>query len=617
MSRLEKFTILMRDVAEPPWSRRIRKDGGPGASIQDIDELLDTIWTSRIWTYQEAALARNPTIVCGTSHVGWSRFAFSTIFLSSISGSTYLHRWIEVISTRALCQAQIDTNDDFSKHMQLYWEFCRSIGELRSLFISIYFIVSIASTIVSFLGVGLWIGISARGHWRDFAWLIGAFLLSFLVMVLTHLVSAEAPSGSIFSQSWSPVSIFLNSQLDIHRLILDTLANRAATQSSDMSFGLHNVLQQFTESKRSALRVDYAMSAEDAYQELTSYLILQPKSLAPLVLAASKSRLGAPSWVPDYSQTLWSLEGVGDISKIRNSASGRSQPYCRISDHPVPDTLVVKGFQTDVIANIAHFHRTSLPYDALDNSLHQENLDLLFKWYYHSFQMPRLVHKINFFARYSRPKPSILERIIASANLPIKSSSVRTYLQLLGSAYSLLLFRGLTDTARVKLATKKVWRLLTSTGLLSHHELLDTHIQISNALAQKEMKVFETANGYVGYGFGDLKENDRVYLISGFSLPLVMRKAGLTVRIVSTGYFGDLGEETTTAKSDWLGKLGIRKKHVQLPFVHIGRVWELYMREFRGQIGAVTHQIEDAPGTQAESGADIPLEDRLPDVFIS
>jgi hypothetical protein len=556
------------------------------------------------------------------SHVKWSRFALSTIFLTSMSGSTYLHRWIEVISTRALYQAQIDTTDDSLKQMQVYWEFCRSIGELRLLFLSTFSDVLMASSLLIPVGAALYSGISARVDW-NLLFVPPAILLLYLVKILTDLASDEAPSGSISFQTWSPASVFLSSTLDIHKLILGTLASRTATQSSDMSFGLQNVLRQFTESKRSTLRVDYAMSVEDVYQQLTSYLILQPKSLAPLVLAASKSRPGAPSWVPDYSQTLWSLEGVGDITKIKTNASGDSQPHCRISDYPTPDTLVVKGFQIDVIASTAHFHRTSLPHDASDNSLHQENLDLIFKWYYHFFEMSPILHKVRIFsAGYARPGPSIMERILASANLPIKFSSVIAYLELLGMElhdlkYHYLIFeRKITDTARVKLAAKRVWRSLTSTGLLSDHELLDTHIHITNALAQKDMKVFETANSYVGYGFGDLKNGDRVYLISGFSLPLVMREASLTVRIVSTAYFADLGK-ATMAESDWLAKLIVRKKHVQLPPVHNGRVWELYMEEFRERIGAVVHQIEDAPEIQADSGADIPLEDRLPDVFIS
>ncbi|KAF2818793.1 HET-domain-containing protein [Ophiobolus disseminans] len=54
-------------------------------SFSDIDHLLDCVWVTRIWTYQEVAMARSPVIVCGQSHIPWNQSSLSIIFLGRLS----------------------------------------------------------------------------------------------------------------------------------------------------------------------------------------------------------------------------------------------------------------------------------------------------------------------------------------------------------------------------------------------------------------------------------------------------------------------------------------------------------------------------------------------------
>jgi len=50
----------------------------------DLVYLFDWPWKARLWTYQEILLASYPAIVCGTEHVQWSEFEWTSLFLRSL-----------------------------------------------------------------------------------------------------------------------------------------------------------------------------------------------------------------------------------------------------------------------------------------------------------------------------------------------------------------------------------------------------------------------------------------------------------------------------------------------------------------------------------------------------
>jgi hypothetical protein len=76
-----------------------------GVPIEDIFNLYDNNWASRIWTIQELALATKPIVMCGDSTVTWDRFfEFAKMMLPMIAhfsrnmeviddGMTSLSRW--------------------------------------------------------------------------------------------------------------------------------------------------------------------------------------------------------------------------------------------------------------------------------------------------------------------------------------------------------------------------------------------------------------------------------------------------------------------------------------------------------------------------------------------
>lgn len=161
----------------------------------------------------------------------------------------------------------------------------------------------------------------------------------------------------------APARIERHIRSSLHEKILDTLSSRNATEPRDLSFGLHSVLEQLP--GRTGLPViSHNISLASVYLQLTKFLLHGSKSLQVLTLATRHRCQGAPSWVPDYSQTggaepidagLYSNTSYGDSDRLaetvlRNEADmlsiceavyGAELPYRYHTDND--KILVVKG----------------------------------------------------------------------------------------------------------------------------------------------------------------------------------------------------------------------------------------------------------------------------------
>jgi hypothetical protein len=76
--------------------------------FDDLIALLDNIWLTRMWTYQEILLASNPILVLGNTHLQWSMLERAIIFLqySGVCGrlqprlNRVLEAWTELVLSR-------------------------------------------------------------------------------------------------------------------------------------------------------------------------------------------------------------------------------------------------------------------------------------------------------------------------------------------------------------------------------------------------------------------------------------------------------------------------------------------------------------------------------------
>ena len=113
-------------------------------SLLDVEELLNSPWIARIWTYQEAALCQNPVVVCGSAHIPWPYFACRIIFLRLATRieDKYLRPWIELVVARAICRTKIGNKDLTQEQLEQYWTYCTSISQS-------YTIILISSSFLS------------------------------------------------------------------------------------------------------------------------------------------------------------------------------------------------------------------------------------------------------------------------------------------------------------------------------------------------------------------------------------------------------------------------------------------------------------------------------------
>jgi hypothetical protein len=84
------------------------RDISDRVSFDDLIALLDNVWLTRMWTYQEILLASNPILVLGNTHLQWSMLERAIIFLqySGVCGrlqprlNRVLEAWTELVLSR-------------------------------------------------------------------------------------------------------------------------------------------------------------------------------------------------------------------------------------------------------------------------------------------------------------------------------------------------------------------------------------------------------------------------------------------------------------------------------------------------------------------------------------
>lgn len=500
-----------------------------GPTFHDIETLLNCTWITRIWTYQEAALSRNPVICCGSAQISWTRFAHCMVFLRAATQmeAKHVRPWLEIIATRATCQAKSNNKNLSLEQLDQYREFCKAVWAIR---IGVAACVLIPPTILFVAGIVMAIGLPVILESRKMVsvlWLeVVPWFIAWLACVLTavrlYLPRTVQPSIPEFSKSKG-----------CDRL-LDTLSSRSASNPKDMSFALHTILELSTQTKMAVPDVDYSLSKGEVYQTLTEYLLNSDQQLRILLLAASSQCMDAPSWVPDYGHRLKRLEEVYDLEAKLNDCSKGARPNFRLEDQS--KTLIAKGFQVETIASVTHFQKVMQLKPDPDYESHGRNLELLLEWCCYNVMRRKRAKSALFvslypFARQHQLEMSdahtggsvpFFENIIFSACPAIARSTMEAYLETMSSVTSVAV------QIPEGFGARTVW------ARLKRESLLETHFQIVDALTDAKFVLFRTRNGYPGFGFGDICRNDEVYIVSGLPVPLLMRRNDTKLRLVST-----------------------------------------------------------------------------------
>jgi len=482
-----------------PLFRDVRTKRGVGfATNEQIVEFLRCVWIERIWTFQELTLANNPVIVRGSCHLSWPRLVISFVFYVASHGSTYsnnvvLRQWLDLIIDRVCVQDALNDLSTVNTQYVKLQNYCIFVGRLIRSIAIIRICLAIFSALLFLILTGTFIAtVSLKGAFQAVMALCGATIFSIL-FAMSQFVP-NPPLHPAFDQSAAQQ---LSYKPTTAHTVFHALRVRKAKDPKDMSFGLHSVLRKITD--KDLPRVDYQVSTGTAYRQLTHYLIAEYESLDLLLLAAQAHLKDAPSWVPDFSQT---LDAVFDGGSHLASQWG--------IDKTGSESLIVRGALVDTIAKAWQIKTTKSTYLESEWAEHTENIRIL----------QCLMKQSSTALSYD-----VLENMFAlSTSSPLLN--FQAYFNLLWR----MRFKKPSTVLSLFLSSKLFYSPRTS-WWLSYSKMFSIHLEFCELMCSRYSLV--QLDEQLCFLPIAVEKGDRIAIIQGISEPLVVRPCGKSVRLVS------------------------------------------------------------------------------------
>lgn len=516
--------------------------------LEDLDQLLNREWIYRAWTYQEIVFSSNPIIVCGTKSISWSCLQ---------KGLDYLNNPIspfEVSLTELLrasfsyegptTTAREPRNNEISRMCRSN-QFFHSWRNMHLIWIS-------ASRSTKWNGQKLRSfpadieaqdsKCSVRGYQDQFiqvrlTWHYSKLLLAFYTIVIVpgglslaalylfdHALSLpDCPPPDLCNQSRHlnnisyillilGIAIFLlgllitvyavrvtpyawgNSDYNDSHLftgLIQALRERRATEAADKAFALHGVLGSMN---ISSTRPEFRRPVGKVYHRLFLDLLRRKTSLINLLIDVGPEPLpGVPSWVPDWS-AIHEKSWIGSEYIYNHTdlyGADFPEPHMKISEDRLGLWAVQKG-------TICHsFRGLAIGTTSPQSSGLGEGLEGV----------------IGSFAQW-----------ISCAGPAAPTQIDTIYKALMGNNFT-------TPTPKDREILKR-WIYLskalpaTSTSftaaLGNDKKLLDFMMNCSYRLAGQRV-LFATTQGHIGSGPASMAVGDRLMLLKGVAVPMVLR----------------------------------------------------------------------------------------------
>lgn len=344
-------------MAQASWARSDKsraKLKDTECTDEHLTDFFNSIWISRIWTYQEAILSQNPVVVQGYDQIPWVQLEHSVIFLASIHLTVNLRQWIDVVFTREMFRANVEDLASYESRLLDYWKFCHVIAAKYHWGTAFKWALAAVAYLATMLPI--WI---LHEHWKLKPWedillvsLPSAILLFLYPWLIFEAIPRLAPNPSypyaVAQDFHHETERYLQS--NIYERLLETLTTRSATEHRDMSFGLQSIIDRLPQNINTPT-VDYTFTKAKVYEQLTIYLMQKLGVVQILELAAQKRCNGAPSWVPDYSQDFENLCKLM-IFPIHCSATSNSKPHFELHPKCCPAMIKVKGFLVEKVTTV-------------------------------------------------------------------------------------------------------------------------------------------------------------------------------------------------------------------------------------------------------------------------
>jgi hypothetical protein len=487
-----------------------------------------------MWTYQEILLASNPVIVCGESHIQWSRLALSIV---SIHFDEKIESWIPkfpiwsrlVIGRISLGETNRSSSHSQSNQMeniQAYQLFITKVLDyyntaMTSLFVlELFFFAGSATCIVTLVPKTSYL--RQRAGWLT-------LLIIFLVFLLLHAIGywirhfrPPLGAGGLVGVRERRIEIPITENL------IDGAISRKAKEPKDKAFALHAILQQSLTEKLPT--PDYNLSTGQVYKSFSRHLIEATNSLDILVPAAWKGYPGQPSWTPDWTQL---TQGSLDLWQNHQRLLPISKPYWVWDLTRNRSVLKVRGLHISNVSSGFKFQKTSDKYLEDEKGIHFMNFAMIL-------------------ALFSRHHPHNNE--FNAINFTAKHISIEAL-----SRWQTFFYRKSSKTPLevLSLLTRPSFSL-DAKFISSRRSILRTQISICNELAETKRMFFasEEVNGKVQFRDhkkpkastefldGICKDNvqvgDKLIYISGLSSFVIVRAAddGEFVRLISPAVMG-------------------------------------------------------------------------------
>lgn len=283
----QSLTFLMSQIGLRRFLRYSPKLEYRTESIQD---LFHREWFTRMWTFQEVAIARKPIFICGKKVVSW--WSLENAFLEILS-KDYSKDSVALDSIEAISFLRNQLVNQASSEYD-----AESIIDKLVVLTGLGLLPAITTLIISTLIYRSLYGYAETQNRmmliikQD---LLGGILSFSIFIFLLFLYICRIPHP--FGQRQETKAEL---QKNLSRILWD-LRNRKASDARDKVFALYGIFKEI------GIELDKPNYADDnvdnAYLKFTQRVIKFQGSLEILQQVEYPGRQGLPSWVPDWSVT--------------------------------------------------------------------------------------------------------------------------------------------------------------------------------------------------------------------------------------------------------------------------------------------------------------------------
>jgi hypothetical protein len=518
-------------------------------SMEDVNDVLQREWIRRMWTFQEILFASNPIMVCGDKHIPWARFIFGITFIECSAfayedwdDNTFSWEALEVFRGQINARTSslvfsLDASSSLlsgsltSEQYADYRKFFNKALDWRSVIYSVEAVL----WVLSLLLVVCFLFIDGSTHWV-------AFKISSTSAVVLSLIQFRFHDNILtrFGRSKIPRSVTMQRVSDFANICME-LCTRKVKEPKDKSFAVHAFLKKLS---THCSTPDYGKPTGQIYRELSTQILEMSSSLQILLAASVSSMPAEPSWVADWNADFNSFwikpESIFDRRKYRATKNSKS-----IWKWGASGNLLVRGRRLGTgILRCPTFQKTSSIYLESEAPIHLSNIAAMLKF----FDLCHITRPDHY--QWEHETWEILDRrVILRGRAPINPTEMHGEIPVAwketmqtmqerqmspSEALSVLISPQLLPE---NLRPQGFNSWLQSLWFSHRSDVLKAQISLCNLLAGSGRTLFGiSGNGLtasIGTCSDQVKDSDDLVLVSGVSIPLVMREEGDSYRIIT------------------------------------------------------------------------------------